>query len=593
MESKANHPKRRRLPWGVKILLGIGGLAVIFMLTAIVGAWYLRGKLPDELKQLVRTQSKGVYTLDFDQMRINLIAGNVRLKGLNLRADTNQYRLQGDSAKHLFNISAEEFSLRGIRVWDYVKNKKLYVEGIQLDHPKVQMLQMSTVPQSDSTKTEGLLDKIPTPLKGLRLAFVEVNQLSFSQSRIGHLQESSNRLPGLSFRLEDVFLDSTAITDTSRIWFSKEIELESEAALYHLPDSLYQLRVGHVALSTVQKRIHVESFQLIPSLSESEFSRKLGTEGDRYEIKISNIILQNLDFKGLETTGRVFADSLLFTGGDVKIYNDKTYPETGKNKIKNAPHLALQRLQVPVYFQTLALKDFNVSYREKTPVSNQVGNVFFTNLNGAFSNITNDSAALQTNHWASSHFEMDFLDKAKVRIDLNLDLSAADGTFAYKGSMAPSAVSDFNALLEPMAMIRVTKGYINGLHFNIKGNVRQVQGSIDFQYKDLAADILIRSNDGSVGKRGLLSFLANELVIQPNNPSLGEAVRLPRIQYVHPPTRSFFNLMWKGVFEGIQETVNAYGKDAKTRREAERKVRREARKERREQRRNNRRTKEE
>lgn len=585
MENKPINPKKR-FSWVVKVLLGVGIMGVILLLSAIAGAWYLRGKLPNELKQLVYKKSKGVYTLDFDQMRVNLIGGNVRLIGLSLKADTNQYFKQGDSSKVLVNISAETFSLKGIQVWSYLRSKELHVEGIQLDNPSIFLLHMPLKVKPDSIEDKSsLFDKIPEPLKGLQLAFIEVNQLSFSQNKLGYQHQKPNVLKGISFKIEDIKLDEEALADTNRLWFSKQIELDSRDVAYNLSDSLYLLKLGRIAISSAKKQIQVEQFQLIPRLNELEFYRKLGTEGDRYDLTISNIILKNLDFKGLETSGQIFADSLILSGGDIKIFNNKTLPETGKNKIRNAPHLALQRLKIPINIQTLALQHFTVSYREKTPVSNAIGNVLFTHLNGAFDHVTNDSAAIKANPWATSHFEMDFLDKAKVKVDLNLDLSSPVGAFTYTGSMAPARVSDFNVLLQPMAMMKATKGYISRLTFDIKANMKGASGYIDFHYKDLAADMLIRENNGAIGRRGLLSFLANELVIIPSNPISGEAVRRPQIHYTHPATRSFFNLMWKGVFEGIKQTVNAYGQDARQRKEIQRQLRKESRKERREQRR--------
>src|SRR5690606_31048643 len=110
------------------------------------------------------------------------------------------------------------------------------------------------------------------------------------------------------------------------------------------------------------------------------------------------------------------------------------------NKIKNAPHLALQRLDFPVHIGKLVLRDFTVSYREKSPVSNSTGNVLFTNLTGSVNNVTNDSAQLKEDSWARSHFEMDFLDRTRVQVDLNLNLADPEGEFNYKGSMAPSNV---------------------------------------------------------------------------------------------------------------------------------------------------------
>lgn len=587
MENQPVGRKKRR-SFGVNVLLGLAALVGLIFLCALIGGWYLRGKLPDELKKVVHEQTAGLYSLDFDNLRVNLITGNVRLQGLSLTADTNVYFDTGDSSNVLFNLTAEEFSLRGIQVWHYLMDKELHVEGIRLERPAVFLLKMKQEAKNDSTKDESLLERVPKPLRGLELAYIDVKKLSFSENRIGLLHQKGNQLSGISFRIEDILLDSSARSDTTRVWFSKHVEIDSKDIVYSLADSMYIFNIDHLVVSSKEKDIRLEGFQVIPQLDELAFSRKLGTEGDRYDVMIPSIELNSIDFKGLETQGRLFADSLVLTGGDVKIFNNKTLPETGKNKIRNAPHLALQRLGMPVNIRQLILEDFKIQYREKSPESNRVGDVLFTNLNGAFTNITNDSIALAKDHWATSHFEMDFLDKARIKVDLNLNLSSSSGEFNYKGSMAPSNVTAFNSLMQPLAMVKATKGHIDRIAFDLTANQKGASGSVDFRYKNLEVDLLIKDNSGDIGTRGLVSFLANEIVIIPNNPEPGEAVRLPKVHYVHPSTRSFFNLMWKGIFEGIKETASAVGNDAKTKKAKEKEQRKEARRERRRQRRSER-----
>ena len=56
-------------------------------------------------------------------------------------------------------------------------------------------------------------------------------------------------------------------------------------------------------------------------------------------------------------------------------------------------------------------------------------------------------------------------------------------------------------------------------------------------------------------EKGFLSFLANTLVIADANPAKGEQVRVANITFERTPAASFFNLLWKGIFVGIRETV--------------------------------------
>ena len=75
-------------------------------------------------------------------------------------------------------------------------------------------------------------------------------------------------------------------------------------------------------------------------------------------------------------------------------------------------------------------------------------------------------------------------------------------------------------------------------------------------YNKLKVKLLKEGEDGKPAqKKGLLSFLANTLIIKDANPSKGDAVRTAKIHFERPAGASFFNLLWKSVFVGMRETV--------------------------------------
>lgn len=68
--------------------------------------------------------------------------------------------------------------------------------------------------------------------------------------------------------------------------------------------------------------------------------------------------------------------------------------------------------------------------------------------------------------------------------------------------------------------------------------------------------LLKEGEDGAAPeKRGLLSFLANKLLIIDSNPTKGEAPRTANVTFERSPAASFFNLLWKGVFIGMRESA--------------------------------------
>lgn len=96
-------------------------------------------------------------------------------------------------------------------------------------------------------------------------------------------------------------------------------------------------------------------------------------------------------------------------------------------------------------------------------------------------------------------------------------------------------------------------------NFKINANLRRSNGQVVFYYNDLKVNLLKEDEDGAKKKKGLLSFLANTILIKDENPTKGGEVRTANITFERVPQASFFNLMWKSVFVGIREIVGIGG----------------------------------
>ena len=79
-------------------------------------------------------------------------------------------------------------------------------------------------------------------------------------------------------------------------------------------------------------------------------------------------------------------------------------------------------------------------------------------------------------------------------------------------------------------------------------------------YSDLKVELLKEGEDGApIKKKGLLSFLANTLVIYDANPAKNKPLRVAQVDFKRAPTSSFFSLLWKGLFSGMRESLGIGG----------------------------------
>ena len=149
-----------------------------------------------------------------------------------------------------------------------------------------------------------------------------------------------------------------------------------------------------------------------------------------------------------------------------------------------------------------------------------------------------------------------FMGVSELQTKWSLPMDKTDGTFNITVYTGPFKAAALNPMIEPLGMASLRQGDINSLNVNMYGNDKEVNGDLQLLYKDLKMDLL-KMDSVEYKKKGITSFIAN-LVIQDQNPSKG-VTRKGTIQLERDTTRSFFNLLWKGIFKAAKRT--AMGKD--------------------------------
>src|SRR5690606_22115040 len=91
---------------------------------------------------------------------------------------------------------------------------------------------------------------------------------------------------------------------------------------------------------------------------------------------------------------------------------------------------------------------------------------------------------------------------------------------------------------------------------DVKANLQGSSGTVGFVYKGLKVKLLKEDDQGNKPTdKGLLSFLANTLLIKDANPTGEEPQRVAKVTFQRTPSASFFNLLWKSVFIGMREII--------------------------------------
>lgn len=485
------------------------------------------------------------------------------LGGDNNQAEISQLSFDTKSKTfHLGSFSYDAFKNNGIFKTDI---SGIDINGISLNGPFKNMdLVMESVDIKEAvfeTRNSGKKgqekSKDKTILNGwissVILNSFKVNDLSYTNRPKGNEQKELE-INNSSFKVENIKLDRSSRLDESLIKSADEIVVMNNAISIESRDEMYRYQFEGLYLNTRTRGIKLDAIKIIPTLSESSFAKAAGVQKDRYNVQFRNVRFHDVEMEKL-VKGEVFIDKITTSGNSVKIYHDMSYPADSSKKSGRTdtyPHQKMMSLDMPLNIKTFTLANTYIEYKEKNPKSKSSGQVIFSNTTATISNIT--SLPPKKGEVTKMTFNSTFLKKVPVTGSFTFYLDEYKrGKFRVEASIEKSFdATTLNPLTRPLALANIDKGTIKSFSFSMDADTSQSRGNIKIGYNNLNISLL-KKEGKSYDKKGLMSFLANLVVKDKNDP--GPKMKKAEITVKPDKYRSYFNYIWRTIFTGLKETL--------------------------------------
>ncbi len=547
------HKRSRIWIWIGSIL---GGLILIISIAAIYLSSQWKPLLTEKIKEGVYNSSHGLYRVDFKDIHLNLLTGSVVLDTITLMPDTtvyNRLKLIKKAPTHLFRIKLNHLKLSRVGIMTAYFKKRIKMNAIILDNPSIDMVYRKVPRRTDTLQNDSTLyQQISKSLRSIQVSTIKIIDADFDYY---NGLKKLNGVKHLSVNVKDILIDSAAQFDTTRVLHAKNIGFELNGYQSLTADKMYNLKIDSVSGSINSRTLKIKGLKLIPMYSDLTFSRKYSMQKDRYDLSFNSIEATGVDFIKLSNDGSLYARKVTIGPAKVGVFLNRELPPPNFDKGKNYPHNALKRLPIETVVETLSIYKVDVAYTEFNPKTNDRGTLKLDNLTGSILNLTNDSTRLAKNNHANADLTTYILGTGKLNVKIDFNLTDAAASFNYVGHVSPFNMKILNPLSKALGEVEIESGNVKRVDFTVKANERGSNGTVQFLYADLKVKLLKENEQGKAEKKGLLSFLANTILIKNDNPSKGEPVRTANITMTRAPQASFFNLMWKSVFVGIRETV--------------------------------------
>jgi hypothetical protein len=502
-----------------------------------------------------------LYSIAYSDFDLNLTSGNATLSDFKLIPDTAVYQKLVALKKapdNLFILAVKKLSIKNVGARKAYQEKILNIDNIVIENPDLTIINKKykfndTVKVGKAVNPYQVIKKV---FKQLHIDSISLKDISLNYINKNKQVTKHTALKHLDINISDIVIDSLSGTDPNRFYYTKGIDVTLHD--YHIatPDGLYDANLKRIYFSTAQRKIILDKVSFIPRYNHSDFYKQTGEAGDIYNLKFRRIDINDIDLQSILRDQFLYAGSMDVINPDVEIYSNNAFKGKKTSKIGKDPQQALQNVALDMRLKRLNIKNAKIIYSEADATSGATGEILFTHTNGYILNVTNDDDQKRRNPYMKAFINTQFMDAAALQVNFKFNLRAKDGAFNYSGELGEFDGRKLDKLVKPLALVHVQSADIQKLSFNVDASNYMGKGHLEFYYKNLNIQLL-KKVDGKteLQKQGLISLLANKLIIENNNPDNKGVFRPGPIDLPRDPTTSFFSFLYKGLLDGLKPSV--------------------------------------
>ncbi|WP_312074998.1 hypothetical protein [Chryseobacterium sp.] len=348
----------------------------------------------------------------------------------------------------------------------------------------------------------------------------------------------------LSFKQLSAQIDNLEIlpkSDNSGLAFNvKNYNLSSGNFSYKT--KFYLMSVA--TLTVAKNKAVINNFAMKPLVSRAQFIKMIPVESDLYDLKFAQISANgNWDF--FSENKSIHANSVTILNANANIFRSKIPADDPK--IKPLYSKMLRSIKIPMFIDHLYLKNSYLEYEEDTKKSDGPGKLTFSNFNMHVQNLNSAKMKGKPTE-VKIKIDCSFLNASPLSVNWNFNTTDQGDHFRIAGRATGIPATSLNAFIVPYMNVSAT-GRIQEMLFDFKGNPKGLGGTFNLKHKDLKIAVLDKETKE---KKNVLSAVVN-VFIKSTSDKFPESVVVEGIE--RDPTKSFFNMFWKGVEDGLKKTL--------------------------------------
>ncbi|MFI5136995.1 MAG: hypothetical protein ACHQIM_04155, partial [Sphingobacteriales bacterium] len=512
-----------------------------------------------KVKEIVFKSSDSLYTADFSSAEMHVLRGTIVIYNITLKPDTvvyNRRRKEHLAPNNLVELHVKRLTLSHIHPFKLYFQKKLDIGEIELNEPVLNITYQLNHTKDTSLKPgRTMWQKISKNLNSIHIGNILLGDIKLTYKDYSGNKLVLSELKELNISAHDLLIDPGTQTDKSRILFCKEIIAELNNYSGKTANGLYSYKINSLKLSTLTSKLNISGLSLQPVDTGLFFNK---SQHDRFLMHIDSMQVNNFDYANYHKYRILNASDVLINNGTIEVFcNPKHLINDGTDQVSTFPNAAIYQINDNMKIDSIILNHINVVYSEYNKKSNKTGSVTFNNTEGRFLNVTNNKTALQKNNVCTAEFTSYFMNRGKLNVKFNFNLTDLNKAFSYKGRLGPLKLQYINPVVMPLAMVKVTTGNIDAFDFDIHADRTSARGRVSALYDNLKISILkVDTVFDGLKQKPIATLYANLFIVKHNNPDIpGGLPRSTYVNYSRTPETPFFKSVWQTLLSGIKPCI--------------------------------------
>lgn len=526
-------------------------LASCLAILAVIGSIqiYFTFSLDTQLRQLVENRfhnaTNKAYKLDIADFDLRIWGRQLELKNITLTKKEDH----GDTD---IRATVDRLSISGVRFFPLFWNQKLEFKEIWVNEPKLYLtagqsasntnFKWAQISRQLSDITLQIVHSISIPKLYIRGLAIDFNRADLSINPYFALSNSN-------ITLSDIRIDSSSLND-NRILPSQQISGIFRNVRYQTPKGLYKLSLDEFSFASQDSTVKIKNIDLQPRYNNKKFAEQSEYEINRISLNIPTIEARKIDPLQLNKANGITAQKIQIRQPDLDMFKDKHAPSP-PNRQSPMPQQMLRGIPFPLDIDSLSIENGNVKYSQLNPRADTTGYILFTDLNADFTSLSNLQNESRKMNPPTLSVQTNVMDSAHLQVQFKFPMDGLDQHIS--GQLEPMDMRAFNNALKPIASVRVDKGQILGMNFDMILNKQEASGKVTLRYRSLKISLLDKkSHKENFGKK-MKSLLANTIKIKSKN--TGKTPRIGKVDFKRIERKAVFNYWWKSLLSGLKPSV--------------------------------------